>query len=96
MEVSISCFPVTKAETTAIPDLRGLPEAAVVEYYGGNPPVLRRDGKQDREIGKSVPLEVVESLNLIKKIIQNGKLVQPLDLKIVDFGQGKLTTAVSF
>jgi hypothetical protein len=72
-----------------------------VEYYGGNPeraPVLRRDGKQDCEIGKSVPLEVVEtsSLNLIKKIIQNGKLVQPLDLKIVDFGQGKLTTAVSF
>jgi hypothetical protein len=63
---------------TAIPDLRGLPEATVVEYYGGLPeatvveyyggnpkraPVLRLDGKHenDPKIGKSVPLEVVET-----------------------------------
>jgi len=56
----------------AIPDFRGLSEAAVVEYYGGKPRralVIRRDGKHenDPEIG---PLEVVKtsSFNLTKKI----------------------------
>ena len=82
-----------------IPNLRGLAEATVVEYFGGNPrrgPVLRRDGthKNDPEIGRSVPAEGVEtsSLKLAEKIVQEGKFLQPPDLKIVDFGQGKLTT----
>ena len=64
-------------------------------HYGGTPtraPVI----KKDPEIGKSVPLEVVEtsSFNLAKTIVQEGKLLQPLDLKIMDFGQGKLTDFV--
>jgi len=69
--------------------LTGLPE-----YYGGTPtraPVIRWDGRHenDPEIGKSVPPEVVEtsSFNLATTIVQEGKLLQPLDLKIVDFGQ---------
>ena len=71
-----------------------------MEYYGGNPrhaPVKRWDKEHvnDTEIGRSVPLEVVEpsSLALAKKIVQGAKLVQKpaLDLKIVDFGQGALT-----
>ena len=59
---------------------------------------MRWDGKHenDPEIGKSVPLEVVEtsSFNLTEKMVQKGKLIQLLDLKMVDFGQGKLTTFV--
>jgi hypothetical protein len=54
--------------------------------------VLMLDGKHenDPKIGKSVPLKVVEtsSLNLIKKIPQDGKLVRPLDLKIVGLVRG--------
>jgi hypothetical protein len=72
-----------------------------MKYYGGKPrraPVLRWDGKHenDPEIGKSVPLEVVEtsSFHLTEKIVQKGKLIQLLDLKIMDFGQGKSTTFV--
>jgi hypothetical protein len=72
-----------------------------VERFGGNPsrgPVLRWDGthKNDPEIGRSVPAEVVEisSLKLAEKMVQGGKLLQLPDLKIVDFGQGKLTTFV--
>ena len=64
-----------------MPDLRGKSEATVVKYYGGTPtcaPVIRWDGthKEDPEIGKSVPLEVVEtsSFNLVKIIVQEGKL----------------------
>ncbi|OXV09092.1 hypothetical protein Egran_03145, partial [Elaphomyces granulatus] len=79
---------------TTIPNLRGLAEATVVEYFGGNPsrgPVLRWDGthKNDPEIGRSVPAEVVEtsSLKLAEKMAQDGKLLQLPDLKIVDFGQ---------
>jgi hypothetical protein len=33
------------------------------------------------------------SFNLVKIIVQEGKLLQPLDLKIVDFGQGNKLTA---
>jgi hypothetical protein len=70
-----------------------------VEYYGGNPiraPVKRWDEKHktDTKIGKSVPLEVVEtsSLALAKRVVREGKLFQPeIDLKVVDFGQGELT-----
>jgi hypothetical protein len=70
-----------------------------VKYYGGNPRhalVKRRDGnhKTDTKIGKSVPPEVVEtsSLALVKRIVREGKLVQPeFDLKLIDFGQSELT-----
>jgi hypothetical protein len=72
-----------------------------MKYYGGTPtraPVIRWDGRHenDPEIGKSVPLEVVEtsSFNLATTFVQEGKLLQPLDLKIVNFGQGKLTAFV--
>jgi serine/threonine protein kinase len=65
-----------------------------VDRFGGNPsrgPVLRCDGthKNDPEIGRSVPAEVVEisSLKLAEKMVQGGKLLQLPDLKIVDFGQ---------
>ena len=72
-----------------------------MEYYGGIPRcarVIRLDGKHknDPEIGKSVPLEVVEtsSFNLAMNIVQDGKFVQSIDLKMVGFGYGKLATFV--
>jgi hypothetical protein len=72
--------------------LKDQPEATVTSLFGNPKPenVVSDDGDPLRRIGDSVPRQVVEPWLSIDQIVgPDGKLLQPLDVTIIDLGQGE-------